>query len=131
MASTVYKNGRVAEKRGDVDLINNDIIALLIDTDQYTPDFDNDVSQNDIPIGARLIEVSLTGNTLDGDIFRADDLQVTGLMSGNVGAVVIIQNADTLLDTILLAYLEAPELPIVADGTPINFQWDVVKGIYS
>lgn len=131
MAASLYTSGVSSIMGGDIDLINDDITALLIDNTNYTPDFDLDANQSDIPAAARIIEASLTGKTLDSSTFRADDLQITGLESGSISSIVIIQNTGDYNTSRLIAFLEAPELPIEADGTPITIQWDTgINGIF-
>jgi len=131
MAASVYTNGIIAQQKGGVDLLNDDIVVMFVDTDVYTPDFDTDLVQSDIPEAARIGEYTLLNKNLDGSTFRADPLQVTGLSSGKVGAMVVLNNTGELTTSQLLAYLEAPEFPIEPDGTLITINWDTgIEGIF-
>lgn len=136
MASGLYKAARQAFLNGDIDLTNAVISGMLIDVNEYTVDFDNHSSQTDVPDAAVWSLANLTGKTVDGDVFRADDLVFTSVEGQEVGdeagAVILFLNADTLATSILIAYLDnAPEFPIVLDGENVTIVWDTgANGIF-
>lgn len=136
MASGLYKTGRQAFLNGDIDLTNAVISGMLIDINEYTVDLDNHSSQTDVPDAAVWSLANLTGKTVDGDVFRADDLVFTSVEGQEVGdeagAVILFLNADTLATSILIAYLDnAPEFPIVLDGENVTVVWDTgANGIF-
>lgn len=134
MASGMYENGVAEIMLGNVDLVNDPITALLIDTGFYTPDLSSDSVQSDIPEAARIAEVELTGNTIDGTVFRADDTTFNSVSSDydTAGAVVILKNTGTYNTSVLLAYIDnAPEFPITPDDSDIVIAWDTgANGIF-
>jgi len=136
MASGLYKAARQAFLNGDIDLTNAVISGMLIDVNEYTVDLDNHSSQTDVPDAAVWSLANLTGKTVDGDVFRADDLVFTSVEGQEVGdeagAVILFLNADTLATSILIAYLDnAPEFPIVLDGENVTIVWDTgANGIF-
>lgn len=129
----LFVNGIQRIMRGEIDLVNDEITAVLVDLTKYTPDLDTDSSQEAIPEAAMLCEVELTGRTLDGTTFRADSVTFTGVESGTAGAVVICKNSDAYSTSPVLALLDdAPEFPIEADGQDIVVNWDTGEaGIFS
>lgn len=129
MPASLYVNGRIERAKGNADLLNDDIVLLLVDTDHYTVDLDNDRYQSDIPDNAQILEVSLTGKTLDGVSFRADEVSITGLTSGKIGAIIILQNTGYEDTSVLLSYHVADNFPITANGQPITVGWDA-EGIF-
>jgi hypothetical protein len=67
----------------------------------------------------------LTGKTLDGTTFRADNAVFNSVSGANVDLIVLIKNTDTT-NTSLLIYMidDAAIFPITPDGTDIFVDWD-------
>lgn len=133
MSSGLYESGINAIMAGNIDLENDDISAILIDTSLYTVNLANDSNQDDIPDSAQIQEALLNGKTLDGSVFRASDLTFKSVPSGqDVGAIVLFLNTDYSDTSILIAYLDnAPEFPITPDGSDIVINWDTgINGIF-
>lgn len=123
--AALYTFGVKELMSGNIDLINDDIIAVLVDTEVYTVDIENDRTEDDIPEGAILAEVSLTSNTLDSTTFRANNVTFPGVEGSQAGAVVIIQNDEYVANCTLIAYLDnAPGLPVTPTGEDITVNWD-------
>lgn len=125
MASALYENGVQSVMAGNIDLINDGIGVLLIDTSLYTPDFIEDESQADIPESAVIAERTLTGKTLDGTTYRGDDLTFPKVTGSQVGGVVLLKDTGEYSTSTLIAFVDnAPEFPITPDGTDITIRWD-------
>jgi hypothetical protein len=109
----------------DIDLINDQIAALLIDKSSYTPDLDNDLSQADIPVAAQIAQVALSGKTIDGTTFRANDSVFVSVTGTTVDAIVLMKDTDNTGTSLLIAFIDnASEFPITPDGTDITIEWD-------
>lgn len=134
MASGMYENGVREIMRGNVDLINDTISALLVSA-SYAPDLSVDTVLSDIPEAARLSDVELTGNTIDVATFRADDATFNSVSSDldPVVAVVLFKNSGAYSTSALLTYIDnASEFPIAPDDTDIIISWDTGSdGIFS
>lgn len=125
MASGFYENGVNSIMSADVDLRNDDISALLIDTNSYTVDLNNHSDLTDITEAAILKEISLSGKTLEKTVFRANDITFESVTGNNADAVIIFKNAESDAECILIAYLDnAPEFPITPDGSDVIIKWD-------
>lgn len=126
MTSGLYELGVKAIMGGDIDLINDNIYAMLIDSNEYTANLSTDENQDDIPDDAQIAEVALTGKTLDVSVFRANDAVFLSVATGqNVDAVVIFLNTDYEDTSKLIAYIDnAGEFPITTDGTNVTIVWD-------
>lgn len=122
--SAMYDHGVSQIMGGNIDLINDNITAILVDTTLYTADLINDEVQSDIPAAAVLSEKRLTGNTLDLSTFRADNTVFKSVQGNQVGAVVIIKDSNSYSTSPLLAYIDAPEFPITPDGSDVTITWD-------
>lgn len=132
MASGLYTAGVAALMGGAIDLENDTISALLIDSSEYTVDLDNDATQDDIATAAQIAEETLAGKTIDGTTFRASDVTFQNVTGDNVDAVVIFLDTTEADTSTLLAYIDnASEFPITPDGTNITIQWDTgANGIF-
>ena len=135
MASGLYLAGKSALLGGDIDLINDAVGAVLIDTSVYTPSLDTDTSLADIPEAAIFAEILITGKNIDTveitgsyySVFRADDALFPAVptSTSTVNAIVLFKDADTFsASTLILINDSAPEFPITPDGTDITVVWD-------
>lgn len=129
----MYTEGLQQLLAGNVDLINDSIVGVLVDTNLYTVDLEADATQADIPVDARIAEATVTGNTLDGSTFRANDLTFNKVQGTQVGAIVLIKDTGVYSTSTLLAYIEnSTELPTVPNGEDITIRWDTgPAGIFS
>ena len=129
----MYTEGLQQLLAGNVDLINDSIVGVLVDTNLYTVDLEADATQADIPVDARIAEATITGNTLDGSTFRANDLTFNKVQGTQVGAIVLIKDTGVYSTSTLLAYIEnSTELPTVPNGEDITIRWDTgPAGIFS
>ena len=127
----MYKAGKTAILSGDIDLVNSDIAAALVDLSEYTPDTLNDSTLADIPDDAILSECLLTGKMLtDSDtpgevIFDADDVVFPSVEDGRTGsAVVVFLDDETVGNTRLICIVDdATGLPAEATGEDIELIW--------
>lgn len=122
MASGMYEYGLQQILRGNIDLINDAVSVVLCSSD-YTPNFSNDQNQIDIPEAARLGEVELDGNVLDGTTFKANSASIIDPTTDKqANAVVLFNDTDDLSTSQLIAYLEVT--PFTTDGTNVVIDGD-------
>jgi len=123
--SGLYVKGKTNLGKSNIDLINDKLIAVLVDTSLYTLDLDNDEVQADIPEAAIISEKTISGQSWDDAIFDADDVIYNNLTSDQeVGAVIIIKyNEDLNLSYLIYMNDSAPEFPIQPDGTNFTVNW--------
>ena len=133
MTSGLYELGVQQIMGGAIDLENDSISAMLIDTAEYTVNLSTDSAQDDIPDDAQIAEVELTGKTLDGVVFRATDAVFPSVETGQtVNALVIFLDDDHADTSYLIAYIDnAPSFPITTDDTNVTVVWDTgANGIF-
>jgi hypothetical protein len=123
MASQFYSKAVEALVYGNLDLLNDPVAVMLVDTSQYTPDLVNDASLLDVPESAILGEVTLDGKSYASGVYRADSA-VIGSVTGDIGAVLLFTSQETKTDSLLVALVEAPELPAVAAEEDVTINWD-------
>lgn len=122
MASGMFEAGVQSIMMGNIDLVNDPITALLV-TSAFSPAFESDEFQSDIPDAAFVDEASIPARSVLGGVFNGDPVTFTRAASGAVvsGVVVIADTGDE--DTSrLLAYMALT--PFTTDGTDIVLTWD-------
>lgn len=132
--ASLYALGVQSLMSGGIDLINDEITAVLINKASY-PDvnFVSDQFQSIVPDEAQISEILLTGNTLDVNTFRADSAtfpNVSGAL--DIDAVLIYKDTNMVSTSGLIAFLDvAPEFPITPDGTDITINFSLLDdGIF-
>jgi hypothetical protein len=126
MASGCYSAGLSALLHGQIDLTADQLAALLVDDSVYTVQLGTDSDIGDIDEDAIIADQQLIGGTLDGLIFRADQIVFPAVSGNRVGAVVIYLVDANVAGCTLIAYIDnCAEFPITPDGTDITIHWDV------
>lgn len=117
MAPQIYPKALAAMWRGQVDVITDDIRALLVDTGAYTANFSTDEFLEDIPSGARIgASAALASKSIietsNSAAFDAADTSITGLSSPPTGeAVVFYVHTGTDATARLLVYSDGISTP--------------------
>lgn len=117
----------------DIDLINDGIRVSLIDTALYTVNLTTHEKLADILNTAVVSGNLLTGKSLDGTTFRADDPVFNGVPAGAPLSALIVYLDTGDANTSWLLYYEdgSAEWPITPDGSDITINWDSgVNGIF-
>lgn len=127
MATTaLYNRSRSRSWGGDIDLLNDRIIAALVDLTTYTVNIANDEFLSDLPSGAVVATQLLTGKSLGiVEDFRADDAVFPAVADGTaIGAIIIYQDTGADVSSRLIYYDDqATGLPATGDGTDVTVTW--------
>jgi hypothetical protein len=114
----LYGKGKEALASAEIDWENDDIRAILIDTGEYTPDFDADATLEDIPEEARVAVAALSGKTNTLGVLDADDVTFATVTGSSVEAIVLYKHTGTESTSQLLAYLDGKaQLKIAANAS--------------
>lgn len=131
MASVVYPKAKEAFLKADIDLENDTIRAVLIDTGTYTynsaHDFYNDLS------GVVGSESGTFGSkTFTNGTFDAADITFTAVTGSTVEAIVIFKDTGSTSTDALIAYIDSASsgLPVTPNGGDITVSWNA-SGIFS
>lgn len=129
MANGLYANGKqrlLGHATEGIDLINDNLKAVLVDTATYTVDLANHDYLSDIPSGERVAtSANLTGKTTTGGVFDAADVTFSSVTGDSVEAIVIYKDTGTDTTSPLIAYIDtATGLPITPSGVNITIAWD-------
>lgn len=102
----LYGKGKEALASAEIDWENDDIRAILINTGEYTPDFDADATLEDIPEEARVAVAALSGKTNTLGVLDAADPTFSGVTGDTVEAYVLYLHTGDEATSTLLAYFD-------------------------
>lgn len=126
MANAVYPYFRAQLARKVVDMVNDTLVAYLVDLADYTYSASHQTLA-DLPAGARVANVTLTGKTVsDAALFDAADVTFP-TVSGDVSEAIIIVRSTGVESTSELAmYFDTGvgNLPVTPNGGNIPIQWN-------
>lgn len=111
---------------GNIDLVNDDIRAMLVNSGAYTPDFVNDEFLSDVPGGARIATMStmLSGRTLVGPVFDIEDYTFPAVSGDEINGLLIYKNTGVESTSVLIAYLDnGSNMPLTPEGVDILIRW--------
>ncbi len=125
MSNLLYPKFKESLLKGEIDLVNNDVVAVLVDAADYTYSAAH-TTMADVPAAARVsVTAPLTGKTVVDGVFDAAD-SVYPSASGDESEVVIVATGSGSLETFKLAcYIDtATGLPVIPNSGNINAVWD-------
>jgi hypothetical protein len=124
MADVLYDTGRNAFLTGDIDWVNDDIRAILVDTADYTVNAATDEFLDDVPAGAREEISALTGKTAVDGVADADDVAFSATSGDDCEAIVLYKHTGSDATSQLIAYIDqAAGLPVTLGGD-VTVRWD-------
>lgn len=128
MASALYPSFKELLLGGDIDLANDDIRAILIDSADYTYSAAHDFL-NDVAAGARIATSSaLASKTLTAGVFDAADKTFTGVTGDPGEAVILYKHTGVESTSSLIAYIDG--LTYTPNGGDVTAQWHA-SGIFA
>jgi len=125
MANVLYNPAKKKFLDADIDLLVDNIKAVLVDLADYTFNI-ADEFLSDIPVAGRVaISDNLDNKSTTNGVFDADNA-VFALVSGDVSeAVVLFKDTGSPATSPLILYIDsATGLPITPNGANINLQWN-------
>lgn len=133
MANGTFAPFRAAALSKQIDLLNDDIRCILIDVGQYTPNLNAHEFLTSVPVGARIAtSLPLTGKTVGGGTFDANDATIPGTVGLEAEAVLLYQHTGVDGTARLIAWIDANSsgLPLTPDGTDLTLRFNTA-GIFS
>lgn len=127
MANSLYAKAKEAFLSGAINLLSDDIRAILVDTGAYTVNISSHQFLSDIPSGARIAtSTSLANKVVTGGVFDADDISISAVSGASVEAVVLYKHtgADSTARLILYDDTASAGLPFTPSGGPVTVSWD-------
>lgn len=126
MASAIYDKARKAFLDADIDMLDDTIKAILVDSADYTLDLANHDFLDDIPAAARVgSAVTLANKTTTAGVFDADDITFTGVSGDQFEYIIIYKHTGTESTSNLICCIDtATGLPCTPNGSDITVTWD-------
>lgn len=126
MSAALYAKAKKLFLDGDIDLLSDDIKAVLVDTADYTVDLDAHDYLDDVAAGARVATSgNLASKTTTGGVFDAADVTLSAVTGDTCEAIIIYKDSGAAATSPLIAYIdEAAGLPFTPDGNDALIEWD-------
>jgi hypothetical protein len=131
MASAVYPKAKEAFLKADIDLENDVIRAVLIDTGTYTYNASHN-AYDDLSGVVGTESGALASKTFTNGTFDAADITFTGVTGNTVEAIVLFKDTGTPANDLLIAYIDSATsgLPLTPNGGDVVVSWSA-SGIFS
>jgi hypothetical protein len=131
MADAVYPKFKEALMNGSIDLINDDIRAILVDTDTYTYNTTHEFLTS-VGAGNRVaVSGAMTGKSVTSGTFIAADLTWSAVTGDISEAVIIYKHTGVDATANLICYMDSlTGLPVTPNGGDINLDLDAA-GIFT
>ena len=125
MANGMYVKGIEALMKAEIDLIDDTIKVVLVDTADYTVDLATHDFFNDVAAGARVATATLGTKSVTGGAFDAADVTFSAVTGDPSEALVIWMDTSTESTSPLIAYIDtATGLGVTPNGGDITVTWD-------
>ena len=130
MASTQYTKGIYGLISGSIDLLNDNLKLVLVDTAGYTADLDADEFLSAIPLADRVAtSPNLSSKTLSIDtstnpdqvMFDAADGTFTAVSGDGTEAVVLFKDTGDPATSPLISYYDGATVQLTPNGNDVNF----------
>jgi hypothetical protein len=124
MANAIYTAAKKALLDGDIDLLVNDIKAVLVDTNDYTHNIATNDFLDDISAGVVATSANLANKTSTGGVFDADDVVFSTVTGDVCEAVVLYVDTGVASTSRLIAFFDTGVgLPVTPGGGNITITW--------
>lgn len=121
----MYDYGRQGFLEADIDWMSDTIKSVLVDTGAYSVNLATHQYLSDIPIGARIATVTLTGKTATAGVADATNLTFPTVSGPTIEAMVLYKDTGSPATSRLILYVDtASGLPITPNGGDVNTAWD-------
>lgn len=125
MASVLYPSFKQLLLGGDIDLANDDIRVILIDTADYTFSSAHDFL-DDVAAGSRVaVSGALAGKSITSGVFDANDVTFSGVTGDQSEALIIYKHTGSDATASLIAYIDSfsAGMPVTPNSGDIVVAW--------
>jgi tartrate dehydratase alpha subunit/fumarate hydratase class I-like protein len=121
MANGLYAKGREEILKGNIDLENDTIKAVCVDTATYTVNLNTDEDLADIPSGERVATSSALTVTVSGGTVDVADFTFSSVSGDEFEAVVFYKDTGSAATSTLILYIDtATGLSFTPSGGDID-----------
>ncbi len=131
MTNQMYVSAKTAFLLGDIDLVADTIKVVLVDTADYTVNISTHDFLNDVPSGARVSTITLSGKSVTAGVFDAADGSFPSVTGDQSEALIIYKDTGVESTSPLILYIDqATGLAVAPNGNSITLTWPS-SGIFS
>jgi hypothetical protein len=129
MANAVYPIAKEHFMAADIDMVVDDIVVLLTDTEEYTYSAAHDALA-DVAASARIsvggATPILSGNDVTSGVFDANDITLSAVTGDQFEAIILYQSASSEATSYLVCYIDTnvSGLPLTPNGGNVTITWD-------
>lgn len=132
--NSFYKVGANGFLTGDIDWVNDELVAILVSTNgtpAYSPNFETHAFISDIPVGSRIAQTTLEGRAAVKMAAISDDLTFLNVVGIPCQAIVIAKYTGDINTSSLICWIdEGSTFPVVPNSGNITIEWSVA-GIFA
>lgn len=119
-----YVKGTQQIMSGNVDLLAGSLMAVLVDSGEYTPDLDNDLSLASIPDSAIIADAAIDSRLIDGTSLKAGDTTFSKVEGDrNADLIVVAMDEKTKSACTLVSVHDITAITTVTDEEVV-VDWD-------
>ena len=129
MANAVYPLAKKHFMDSDIDMLVDDIVVLLVDTEEYTystahEDLVDVIASARITVGGAT--PILTSPTTTAGVYDAADITLSAVTGDQFEAIILYQSASTEATSYLVCYIDTnvSGLPLTPNGGNVTITWD-------
>lgn len=125
MANVLYRKGAEKILSGEIDLINDAIVARLV-KNTYAQNLSTDEFLSSVTKVTGSSDITLTTKSVTGGVFDADDISYTAVPSGETSeGVVLAKWTGSEATSPVIAYIDTiTGFPLATNGGNVAVQWD-------
>lgn len=125
MANVLYRKGAEKILSGEIDLIDDTIVARLV-KNTYAQNLSTDEFLSSVTKVTGSSDITLTTKSVTGGVFDADDISYTAVPSGETSeGVVLAKWTGSEATSPVIAYIDTiTGFPLATNGGNVAVQWD-------
>lgn len=125
MANAMYAAGKERVLTASINFLSDQINVVLVSSG-YTPNLSTHQFYAEVEPFVLGSPITLTGKTVAGGAFDANDVVFAALPAGNTGrAIVMYRNTGVATTSPLIAYFDTiTGFPVLTNGGDVVIQWD-------
>lgn len=126
MANNLYTKAKEAILSGGINLLNDTIKAVAVDSADYTVALATHQYLADIPAAARVATTeALSGKSVANGVFTASNSTLASATGDTFEAIVVYKDTGDAATSLLICYLDTATsgLPFTPDGGNIELRW--------
>lgn len=125
MSNAFYAKGAEAILTGQVNLLTAAVKAALV-KNTYAEDLASHDYYNDISAHVIGVPQPLTGKSVTGGVFDANDITYSAVAAGDTGECVVlfVDTGDPATSLLLARIDQITSFPVATNGADVQVQWD-------